>query len=181
MIMWHMITRIGINIITSGTHKRQKAMDRRQFFQAGQSPDLLNTNGCVSVDPNRHTNITMLPIQGYMQSTVCMLFLVTWNCSYKMPCDPFYQNGLTLIPAWICNYANPVYGVDTICHQVRCLRWGHPSPFHTAMSLLIWYKMFCMTDISYKIIGMKFINMLSVYAQPGTHRRFDWWIIAILT
>ena len=35
------------------------------------------------------------------------------------------------------NYANPVYGVATICHQVRCLRWGHPSPFHTATSLLI--------------------------------------------
>ena len=32
------------------------------------------------------------------------------------------------------NYANPVYGVATICHQVRCLRWGHPSPFHTATS-----------------------------------------------
>ena len=22
------------------------------------------------------------------------------------------------------NYANPVYGVATICHQVRWLRWG---------------------------------------------------------
>ena len=35
------------------------------------------------------------------------------------------------------NYANPVYGVATICHQVHCLRWGHPSLFHTATSLLI--------------------------------------------
>ena len=35
------------------------------------------------------------------------------------------------------NYANPVYGVATICHQVRWLRWGHPSLFHTATSLLI--------------------------------------------
>ena len=35
------------------------------------------------------------------------------------------------------NYADPVYGVATICHQVRCLRWGQPSLFHTAMSLLI--------------------------------------------
>ena len=30
------------------------------------------------------------------------------------------------------NYANPVYGVATICHQVDCLRWGHPSLFPTA-------------------------------------------------
>ena len=70
------------------------------------------------------------------------------------------------------NYANPAYGVATICHQVRCLRWGHPSLFHTATSLLIWYKMFCMRDISYRLIWMKFINMLSVYAQSETHRRF---------
>ena len=41
------------------------------------------------------------------------------------------------------NYANPVYGVATICHQVRCLRWGHPSLFYTATSLLIFY---CLID-----------------------------------
>ena len=40
-----------------------------------------------------------------------------------------------------------LYGVATICHQVRWLRWGYPSLFHTATSLLIWYKMFCMRDI----------------------------------
>ena len=33
------------------------------------------------------------------------------------------------------NYVNPAYGVATICHQVRWLRWGHPSLFHTATSL----------------------------------------------
>ena len=106
---------------------------------------------------------------------------------------------------------------------------------HTATSLLIWYKMFCMRDISYRLLSMKFINMLYVCAvfqitaspparsrqlwrrtrnffkdflqfyvydlrfkagglttfftefwtlvcaQSGTHRRFDWWIIAVLT
>ena len=73
------------------------------------------------------------------------------------------------------NYANPVYGAATICHQVRWLRWGHPSLFHTATSLLIWYKMFCARDISYRliiVIWMEFINMFSVYAQSGTHCRF---------
>ena len=59
------------------------------------------------------------------------------------------------------NYANPVYGFATICHQVRCLRWGHLSLFYTATSLLILYKMLCMRDISYRLIWMKFINMLS--------------------
>ena len=75
---------------------------------------------------------------------------------------------------WHHNYANPVYGVATICHQVRWLRWGHPSLFHTATSLLMWYKMFCMRDISYRLIWMEFINMFSVYAQSGRHSRFDW-------
>ena len=78
--------------------------------------------------------------------------------------------------AWVCifNYTNPVYGVATICHQVRWLRWGHPSLFHTATSRLIWYKMFCVRDKSYKLIWMEFINMFSVYAKSGTHSRFNW-------
>ena len=87
------------------------------------------------------------------------------ECQSCMPYfGPFYKHGLTLIPAWISNYADPLYGVATICQQVRCLRWGHPSLIHTAMSLLIWYKMFCLRDISYRLIWMKYINMLSVYA-----------------
>ena len=79
------------------------------------------------------------------------------------------------------NYANPVYGVATICHQVRWLRWGHPSLFHTATSLLIWYEMLCVGDISYRIIWMEFINAFSVYAQSWTHSRFNWSIIMVLT
>ena len=79
------------------------------------------------------------------------------------------------------NYANPVYGVATICHQVRWLRWGHPSLFHTATSLLIWYKMFCVRDISYRLIRIEFINMFSVYAKSGTHSRINWQIIVVLT
>ena len=79
------------------------------------------------------------------------------------------------------NYANPVYGVATICHQVLWLRWGHPSLFHTATSLLIWYKMFCVRDISHRLIWMEFINKLSVYAQSEMHSRFNWWIIVVLT
>ena len=44
----------------------------------------------------------------------------------------------------------PYMGVAIICHQVRWLRWGHPSLFHIATSILIWYKMFCVRDISYR-------------------------------
>ena len=51
------------------------------------------------------------------------------------------------------NYANPVYCVANICHQVRCLHWWHLSLFHTATSLLIWYKLFCMRDIIQTLYG----------------------------
>ena len=79
------------------------------------------------------------------------------------------------------NYANSVYGVANICHQVRCLRWGHPSLFHTATSLWIWYKMSCMRNMSSRLIWMESINMLSVYPQYGTHGCFNWRMTAVLT
>ena len=93
-------------------------------------------------------------------------------------CRKVFRNFLKI--CWL-NYTNPIYGVSTICHQVRCLRWGYPSLFHTATSLFIWYKMFRMRDISYRLIWMKFISMLSVYVQSVMRRRFNWWIIAVLT
>ena len=34
------------------------------------------------------------------------------------------------------NTLNLVYSVATICYQVRCIRWEHPSLFRTAVSLL---------------------------------------------
>ena len=35
--------------------------------------------------------------------------------------EPESKNTMSTLPN---NYADPVYGVATICHQVRCLRWG---------------------------------------------------------
>ena len=67
------------------------------------------------------------------------------------------------------NYANPVYGVATICHQVP---WGHPSLFHTATSLLIWYKMFCVRDVSHRLQDSKsgpglLMSWVSSTARPS--------------
>ena len=72
---------------------------------------------------------------------------------------------------WCCHYLPPG----------SLLTLGHQSLFHTATSLLIWYKMFCMRDISYRLIWMQFINMLSEYGQSGMHRSFNWWKIVVLT
>ena len=97
----------------------------------------------------------------FLQNNLHKSSLGSWNGTI---CLKFFLQLLVLtvvIPRSPNNYANPVYGFATICHQVRCLRWGHPSLFYTATSLLILYKMFCMRDISYRLIWMKFINMLS--------------------
>ena len=103
------------------------------------------------------------------------------NTSRQRQCGRYFADHYFKFIFMYDNYANPVYGVATICHQFRCLRWGQPSLFHAALSLLIWYKMLCMRDITYRLNWMKFVNMLSVYAQSGTHRHVNWWIIAVLT
>ena len=38
------------------------------------------------------------------------------------------------------DYVNPVYGVASICHQVRCLPWGHPSLIQPR---LFWFDIKC--------------------------------------
>ena len=53
--------------------------------------------------------------------------------------------------------------------------------FHAATSLLIWYNIFYMRDISYRLIFMKFIIMFSVYVQSGTHMRFHDELLRFLT
>ena len=115
---------------------------------------------------------------------MCVPFCFPRHVEIK-PCKMNNDHQKFLLPLVVAprtiSYANPVYGVATICHQVRWLRWGHPSLFHTATSLVIWYKMFCVRDISYRLIWMEFINTFSVYAQSGTHSRFNWWIIVVLT
>ena len=77
--------------------------------------------------------------------------------------------------------STPYMALPLFATRFAAYAGGHPSLFHTATSLLIWYKMFCMRDISYRLTWMKFLNMLSVYAQSGTHRHVNWLIIAVLT
>ena len=58
---------------------------------------------------------------------------------------------------------------------------GHLSLFHAATSLSNWYEMACMGDISYRLIWMKFLSMLSMCVQSGRHRHCHWGIIAVLS
>ena len=146
--------------------------------------------GGVAICTPKHAHalkIKSLEIQPFCFDVIMTLLLrrvsdgqlvLRLKCSEKyaniMAADILTPRRQTINSHIIGNYANPVYGVATICHQVRWLRWGHPSLFHTATSLLIWYKMFCVRDISYRLIWMEFINMFSVYAQSGTNSRFNW-------
>ena len=145
-----------------------------------------------SFSPERHSN-RFIPMNQYWYA-FSLKSSGPWPiCISKL--DPHtYRDiwAVTILPLWIAkwlfsqsvlkiiirvrlyNYANPVYGVAIIGQQVRWLRWGHPNLIHIATSLLIWHKMFCVRDISYRLIWMEFINMFSVYAQSGTHSRFNW-------
>ena len=92
MTTWNVITRIGINIIKWGTHKRQKGdgpLSAQPNSQAGQPSDLQYIIGCVRNDLNCHTNVKMLPIISCIQTVVhvCIFSLATWNWSCKMPCN----------------------------------------------------------------------------------------------
>ena len=78
------------------------------------------------------------------------------------------------------NTLNPVCGISTICHQVRCMHWGHFSLFQRDMFLLNWYKIVCMEYLSYAFIQMKFTNVLSVCFKSGVPRHFHWRSIVVL-
>ena len=60
------------------------------------------------------------------------------------------------------------------------MHWGYPSLIHTASSLLNGYEMVCKGDLLYRLIEIKFTNMLSMYVQSGTHRYVHWRVIAVL-
>ena len=130
----------------------------------------------------RISNSIEIPLVGRVpgeakHDTKYTVFLSTkyiWTCHLYGDCHCVQVSMCGFHSKYECNYANPVYGVATICHQGRWLRWGHPSFFHIATSPLIWYKRFCVRDISYSLIWMEFINMFSVYAQSVTHSCFNW-------
>ena len=65
------------------------------------------------------------------------------------------------------NYVNPVCCVATVCHQVRCIYWGHLGHFHGAIYHLKWYKIVCMRYLACTFSQMKSINMFSMHLQSG--------------
>ena len=73
----------------------------------------------------------------------------------------------------LLNALNPTYGIANICHQIHCMHWGHPNPFHTNISLWSWYKIICMGDMIYRLTWLKLIKMISIYLQSGMHMHFN--------
>ena len=102
------------------------------------------------------------------------------NSTIQTNDDPFSE-AHTSIWSQAINNLNLVWGIATICHQVCCMHWGHPSLFYAATSLLNWYKMIWMANILHRLIWVKFMSMLSMYVQSGTNRHFHWRIIVVLT
>ena len=80
----------------------------------------------------------------------------------------------------ICsNYINLICWVATICHQVRCMYWGHLGNFHRAISHLRWYKIVCIRYLACTFSQMKSINMFSMFLQSGVPRHYLWRFIAV--
>ena len=80
------------------------------------------------------------------QSRAC--YEMTWH-----PFKPESPNTLKASPLFATRFAACAGGIQF---------------FHAAASLLKWYKMTYMEDILHRLIGMKFISMLSMYVQSGT-------------
>ena len=68
------------------------------------------------------------------------------------------------------NYVNPVCCVATVCHQVRCMYWGHLGHFHIAISHLKWYKIVCMRYLACIFSQTKSIYMFPMFLQSGVLR-----------
>ena len=77
------------------------------------------------------------------------------------------------------NYVNPVCCVATVCHQVRCMYWGHFGHFQRAISHLKWHKIVYMRYLACTFSRMKCINMFSMFLQSGVPRHFVWRFIAV--
>ena len=76
------------------------------------------------------------------------------------------------------NYIDPKCCVATVCHQVRCMFWGHLSHFHRAISHLEGHKIVCMRYVACTFSQMKSIDKFSMYLQSGIPRHVIWWFIA---
>ena len=77
------------------------------------------------------------------------------------------------------NYVNPVCCVATVCHQVRCMYWGHWDYFHRAISHLKWRKIACMRYVACIFSRVKSIDMFSMFLQSGVPIHFLWRFIAV--
>ena len=79
---------------------------------------------------------------------------------------------LALNPMGRLHYVNPVRCVATVCHQVRCMYWGHLGHFHRATSLLKWYEIVCMRYLACTFSQMKSINIFSMFFAIWISRTF---------
>ena len=70
------------------------------------------------------------------------------------------------------NYANPVCCVATVCHQVRCMYWGHLGHLHRAISHLKGHKIVCMRYLACTFSQMKSIDMFSMFFTIWSSQTF---------
>ena len=103
----------------------------------------------------------------------------SWH-SRRMRNPQFCVSGTRpMLQTTLSNYVSPVCCVDTVCHQVRCMYWGHLGHFHRAISHSKWHKIVCMRYLACTFSQMKSINMFSMFFKSGVPRHFPWRFIAV--
>ena len=129
---------------------------------------------------HHHTTINQPPttpnMHTVLRALLCFVVIKYWSMlliSFKIK--------ITSRALGTYNYVNTVCCVATVCHQVRCMYWGHLGYFHRAISQLKWYKIVCMRYLACTFSQMKSINMFSMFLQSGVPRHFLWRFIAVWT
>ena len=105
----------------------------------------------------------------YPHCFICLMYV------YFMYMPSWWKKSLGLH----VSYVDPVCCVATVCHQVRCVYWGHLGYFYRAISHLKWRKIVCMGCVACAFIQMKSINMFFMFFHSGVPKHFRWRFIAV--
>ena len=140
-----------------------------------------NGSGKISRDNSSTIHCSMIsfaPSGGSLINNTWRLGLFLRKLHHQMQ-NNHISNTSSLEIQQSCSYVNPICCVATVCHQVRCMYWGHLGHFYRAISHLKWYKIVCMRYLACTFSQMKSINMFSMFLQSGVPRHFLWKFIGV--
>ena len=118
------------------SHYLNKCWSRQ--YMASQAGMAWLSGVYVPFSPHCNCPSLMCPSMWEKKTMDNLMYLLESECPkrIKAHCQAIPTQGHT-------QYSKPYIWCSTVCHQVRCQRWGHPGLFDAATSLLSQYKMVC--------------------------------------